>query len=227
VARQDPALKRVERLDEQITMRRWMLVACVLPMAFFMGCADEPPADPGSNAVSPIDLGGLAGSYSLGGRPPSSTPSSRTMIFSMPDNVAEMNGLRLDITGSWNSGQRETCRVVGGHTACDTLPAGTNLTLRLRPMADTLCVFRASIPVWSSGWGSDMVTGTCDIDPPTFGTLLNGAVMAELSCDSPPEVVESFVTPTYGTITSVRLVLLGVVPADGKSGGGNPAANGH
>lgn len=196
-----------------VTVRRLRLAACVLPVALLVGCADDPPVDPDNNQVSPIDLGALAGSYSLGGRPPSATPSSRTMEFSIPDNVAEISGLRLDILGFWNSGQREYCRAVGGHTVCDTLPAGTTLTLHLRPVADTRCVFVASIPVWSSGCGSAQVTGTCGGDSPTFGSLLNGSVMAELICDSPPGVIDSFVTPTYGTLTSVRLELLGAVPA--------------
>ena len=166
-----------------------------------------------------IELNGLAGEFSIGGRPPGPAPASRAITFTFPDSIVTITGLRLSMSGDWVPGGRENCRVVGGWTYCDTLPAGTNLTLQLRSVGGNGCVFGATIPVWNSAYANEQLAGSCEIGVPDLDTLLEGEVSAELYCDLPPAVVDDYVTAAHGTVTSVQLELLGVVPASGTTWG--------
>lgn len=166
-----------------------------------------------------VVLDGLTGELSLGGQPPGEAPSAREMTFTFPDSVAAITGLRLTMLGDWTPGMRLYCREVGSMTICDTLPAGTNLTLRLRAVLDDHCVFAATVPVWHSAYADEQLIGACDLGIPDIDALLEGEVVAELYCDMPPEVVVDYVEAAHGTMTSVQLELLGAVPASASSWG--------
>ncbi len=166
-----------------------------------------------------VSLHDLTGELSIGGQPPGEAPSSRTMTFTFPDSVAAITGLRLSMSGAWEPGLRLYCRELGSITVCDTLPAGTNLTLRLRAALDDRCVFAVTIPVWHSAYADEQLIGICDTGSPDLGALLEGEVVAELYCELPPSVVEDYVEAAHGTMTSVQLELLGAVSVSGVSWG--------
>lgn len=166
-----------------------------------------------------IELNGLTGEFSIGGRPPGPAPTSRAITFTFPDSIATVTGLRLFMSGVWVPGGRENCREVGGWTICDTLPAGTNLTLQLRAASGSGCVFGATVPVWNSAYADEQLTGICEVGVPDLNALLEGEVSAELYCDLPPAVVDDYVVAAHGSVTSVHLELLGAVAASGTSWG--------
>ena len=166
-----------------------------------------------------IELDGLTGELSIGGRPPGPAPASRSITFTFPDSISTITGLRLSMSGDWVPGIREYCREIGGFTVCDSLPAGTNLTLQLRAVAGNGCVFEATVPVWYSAYADEQLAGFCEIGVPDIATLLEGEVSAELFCDLPSEVIDDYVVAAHGTMTNVHLELVGAVGASGSSWG--------
>ena len=196
-----------------VSRQGFAVMSLLLVLAVLCACGDEAPVVPIklTDATIPVDLPGLAGDYSLGGSPPYTVPSTRSIAFRIPDDVRSIRELRLTLLGAWGSGQRVHCRTVGNSTFCDTLPQYIGVSMRLTAASLGACAFEAMRGVTDLGYPV-LLVASCPADSVDINLLLGQEITVELTCVTGGWPVADLVVACSGTLNTVVLEVAGQVP---------------
>ncbi len=196
-------------------MRRWKMAALRVscPVLFVMTCFAGPAA-----AID-VPLAGLAGGYEYSTTmlPDFGYPTSRSLDFTIPDDVASIEQLTAVISGRW----------VAGEAMCDiddpfATPLIPELTLELSSDAFPGDFFFTGFRL-EEGQITDLTASflsCCPIGVMGYDRLLGADLHARLSVSIGLVGMCWTTIDTYGVLDDVRLVLTGTVPAERYDWGG-------
>jgi len=159
----------------------------------------------------------LTGSYEISPNVPPNFghPNVRTVDFTIPDHITSIDQIELVMSGEWFMGEI-TCNDGGGPEVSPIMPG---LSVFFSSPAFPGDFFHASIAP-QEGPFTELTATLESCCPPgvlDLNELIGAEIHAELFMDLILIGICSLTTDSYGTISDVRLEILGTVPVESTS----------